>query len=182
MAPTCPTPPPPADRGGARSGGWAANLSERNRVGSDARPAEIPGMPYLKRANGDPSGQCIELKGDQLVLGRLPECDVVLGFQGVSKRHARIYRSDAQYYLEDLRSLNGTKVNDVGVQPGKDRPLRQGDRINICDVEFIYYIRLPKTGDGGFDPGVLVTDDDGVTGTIHTFDASSVHLSSIKPE
>ncbi|HEX8200316.1 MAG TPA: SpoIIE family protein phosphatase [Isosphaeraceae bacterium] len=137
-------------------------------------------MPYLKRANGDPSGQLIELKGEEMVLGRLPECDVILDFQGVSRRHARIYRDRGQYYLGDLKSLNRTKVNDTVVEPGQDHQLRQGDRINICDVEFIYYTRPPK---GAFepDPAVLVTEEDD-RGTIHTFDASSVHLSSVKPE
>src|SRR3954452_6173118 len=117
-------------------------------------------MPYLKRANGDPSGQCIEMKGDEVILGRLPECDVVLDFQGVSRRHARIYRTDAHYYLADLKSLNRTKVNDAIVEPGQDHLLRQGDRINICDVEFVYYTKLPKQPSPESDPGVLVTDED----------------------
>jgi sigma-B regulation protein RsbU (phosphoserine phosphatase) len=138
-------------------------------------------MPYLKRANGDPSGQCIEMKGDEVILGRLPECDVVLDFQGVSRRHARIYRTDSQYYLDDLKSLNRTKVNDNFLEPGQAHLLRQGDRINICDVEFIYYPKLPKGPGVESDPGVVVIDEDD-RGTIHTFDASSVHISSVKPE
>lgn len=138
-------------------------------------------MPYIKRANGDPTGQCIEIKGDEAILGRLPECEIVLDFQGVSRRHARIYRSASQFYLEDLKSLNRTKINDHFVEPGKDHPLRQGDRINICDVEFIYYTKLPKRPGLESDPGVLVTDDE-TGGTLHTLDASSVHVSAVKPE
>jgi sigma-B regulation protein RsbU (phosphoserine phosphatase) len=138
-------------------------------------------MPYLKRANGDPSGQCIELKGDEIILGRLPECDVVLDFQGVSRRHARIYRDNSQYYLTDLKSLNRTKVNDTFVDPGHDHLLTQGDRINICDVEFIYYPKLPKRTGAESDPSVLVIDEDD-RGTINIFDASSVHIASVKPE
>src|SRR3954462_12603910 len=117
-------------------------------------------MPYLKRANGDPSGQCIEMKGEETVLGRLPECDVVLDFQGVSRRHARIYRTNSQYYLADLKSLNRTKVNDAYIEPGQDHLLHPGDRINICDVEFVYYAKLPKRSGSESDPVVLVTDED----------------------
>ena len=35
-------------------------------------------MPFLKRANGEQSGQCIEIKGDEFLLGRAPDCDLIL--------------------------------------------------------------------------------------------------------
>src|SRR3954452_15659932 len=101
-------------------------------------------MPILKRVTGDAAGQIIELKGDLTVIGRSPECHIVLDPNGVSRRHAEIRRVGDTSFRADLNSRNLTKVNNNRVDPGKDHLLQPGDRINICDVEFIYYTAPPK--------------------------------------
>ena len=101
-------------------------------------------MAFLKRANGETAGQIIELKADRIIIGRSPEhCHVVLDPNGVSRRHAEIYRKADDHYLADLNSRNMTKVNNSKVIPGIDHRLAPGDRINICDVEFLFYPQLP---------------------------------------
>ena len=80
---------------------------------------ESTGMAFLKRANGETAGQIIELKPDRIVIGRSPEhCHVVLDPNGVSRRHAEIYRKGEEYFLADLNSRNMTKVNNTKVIPG----------------------------------------------------------------
>jgi pSer/pThr/pTyr-binding forkhead associated (FHA) protein len=61
-----------------------------------------------------------------MVIGRLPDCDVVLPDTNVSRRHARIYRDGTDVVVEDLGSTNGTKVNGVRVAR---KVLSPGDRI-----------------------------------------------------
>src|SRR5262249_52835393 len=100
-------------------------------------------MAILKRVTGDAAGQIIELKHEITVIGRSPECHIVLDPNGVSRRHAEIRRQGEVFYLADLRSRNKTKVNNNEVLPSNDHQLQPGDRINICDVEFIYYIMPP---------------------------------------
>ena len=67
-----------------------------------------------------------------LVLGRGPECDVVLKRQSISRRHAQITARDDEFTLEDLRSTNGTFVNGNRIH-GPSR-LQDGDVINLHDV------------------------------------------------
>ena len=101
--------------------------------------------PILKRANGEAAGQFIELKPDRIVIGRSPKlCHVVIDGEGVNRKHAEIYRKGDEFYLADLNSFNGTKVNATRVIPGIDHRLDSGDWINICGVEFLYYRRFTE--------------------------------------
>src|SRR5262249_51097945 len=50
------------------------------------------------------------------VIGRAPECDVVLRRPEVSARHCRLTRTPQGFLLEDLGSSNGTFVNGTRVQ------------------------------------------------------------------
>ena len=74
-------------------------------------------MPFLRRENGEQRGQCIELKAEEFLIGRAPDCHLVLDPQGVSRHHARIRRDGRRYFLEDLRSRNTTKLNDEVLTP-----------------------------------------------------------------
>jgi serine phosphatase RsbU (regulator of sigma subunit) len=141
-------------------------------------------MPVLKRVNEGPPGQFIELKADSLVIGRAPECDLVLTSQGVSRRHAEIKRLGPDLFLCDLHARNRTKVNDRDLTAGEAHPLKNGDRINICDVEFVYYIKLPTTSETARDKDeMLVVDGDDGT-ELHSLDASrsDLQLSAVRPE
>ena len=144
-------------------------------------------MAFLKRANGESAGQVIELKPDRIVIGRSPEhCHVVLDPNGVSRRHAEIYRKGEEFFLADLNSRNMTKVNNTKVIPGVDHRLMPGDRINICDVEFLFYPRLPAEN-AAKEPGdiMIVNEADSQDSPhLHTLDASrsSAMASLVKPE
>src|SRR4051812_48886519 len=103
-------------------------------------------MAILKRVTGDPSGQLIELKTDVTVIGRLPECQIVLDPNGVSRRHAEIRRTGSAFVVADLGSRNKTLLNDNPLRAGQEHALKTGDRINICDVEFVFYPAAPPPG------------------------------------
>ncbi|MCU0276745.1 MAG: FHA domain-containing protein, partial [Acidobacteria bacterium] len=65
------------------------------------------------------------IRKDEYVIGRSPECDMVLEEPTVSARHARIVRRGGHYELEDLHSTNGTFVAGVKIEIKK---LRNEDR------------------------------------------------------
>jgi len=73
-------------------------------------------------------GTTIEIRDDPVVIGRLPDCDVVLNDPNVSRRHAQIARSGDDVVLDDLGSTNGTKVNGA---PARSMNLIDGDEITI---------------------------------------------------
>lgn len=94
-------------------------------------------MAVLRAVKGLVPGQIFPLEHGSAILGRHPDCDIVLDQKAVSRQHARILRIDSQHYIEDLRSRNGTFVNDEPVQ-GR-RLLQDGDRVQICDLVFVFH-------------------------------------------
>jgi serine/threonine protein kinase len=62
------------------------------------------------------------LRGDSVMVGRDRSCAIVLAHPAVSRRHARITLSGTSYVLEDLKSANGTFVNNTRVDRAKLKP------------------------------------------------------------
>lgn len=88
----------------------------------------------LKVRGGERDGMEIPLTRPQLVLGRLPSCDVPLDGLTVSGLHCRILKMQAGVFLEDLRSRNGTFVNGRVVSLLTE--LSAGDVIRVGEATF----------------------------------------------
>ncbi len=98
-----------------------------NRYSIDAEVREGPdGLPAGSIRLTD--GRRITIGAQSLVLGRLPECAVVLNDPNVSRRHAEIRRRGSDVLVVDLGSTNGTRVNGVRV---KEQLLNDGDEIEV---------------------------------------------------
>jgi len=66
---------------------------------------------------------------DELSVGRKADNLLILGDKYVSSQHAKIYRKNTDYVLQDLGSTNGTLMNNKRV---KDRVvIKKGDEIKI---------------------------------------------------
>jgi len=64
----------------------------------------------ILRANGE-AGKVYTAEGDAISFGRSDECDVQLDDNYVSGRHAEIRSIEGRFYLQDLKSTNGTWIN-----------------------------------------------------------------------
>ncbi|WP_417847952.1 SpoIIE family protein phosphatase [Thalassoglobus sp.] len=111
------------------------------------------------------------LEGEQIVLGRHPNCEIVLQSGVVSRRHAQILVSHGTYYLEDLRSRNGTYVNEQVISGRHE--LQEGDQLRLCDVVLTF----------AFTPSALITATnrvgaDGVGKTLEVSNSEILNLSS----
>lgn len=68
-------------------------------------------------------------EGQCLVIGRGKDADVVINNTAVSRRHTSLELKDGQYYLADLRSMNGTKVNRRKIRSAT--PINKSDQLNV---------------------------------------------------
>jgi serine/threonine protein kinase len=79
------------------------------------------------------------LEGDSIMVGRDRTCSVVLAHPAVSRRHARITMNGGSYTLEDLKSANGTYVNNTRVDKAVLKP---GDVVRFgADPACSYVLR-----------------------------------------
>ena len=98
-------------------------------------------------------GETIVLKKDKLVIGRREGCDIVLRFANVSSQHARMTLEGGYWFVKDLGSSNGTKVNGFRV----DRKRLDPDAV-ISFAKHTYTIQYNPELLGAF--GAPPPDDD----------------------
>lgn len=142
-------------------------------------------MFYLLANNGPQAGRKYELKGDKWVLGRHPDCDIVIEVGAVSRNHCQVVREGNSYRLEDLGSRNGTFLNDETEKIHGRRPLTLGDVVRVCEVSFTFRSDVPQAGStgptvrilDGAGLGAFVADDEGKTTTSSTI-MSKLEVSS----
>jgi len=100
-------------------------------------------MYFLVANNGPQAGRKYELKGDKSILGRHPDCHVVIEVGAVSRNHCHVIHEGNEYKVEDLGSRNGTFLNDEPEKINGRRPLKVGDVIRVCEVSFTFQSDAP---------------------------------------
>src|SRR5574341_545131 len=96
-----------------------------------------------------PNGQCIPIQLQETIIGRshprdatVPDVDLfALGLENArtaSRRHCRVFWKDSVYYVEDLNSMNGTKLNEQQLEAGRSYALHEGDEIVAGEVHLLF--------------------------------------------
>ncbi len=106
-------------------------------------------------SEGKEAGREFVFDQQSVVIGRTPECDVILYDAGVSRRHARIFDEGAGFQIEDLGSSNGTVVNGSKVSK---QPLKDGDSIILGPVRFTF---AAVAGDLPAEPSTEIAEEGG---------------------
>lgn len=84
----------------------------------------------LRVRNGDSTAR-LALTGSRLVVGRKPACDLSLHDPTVSREHAAFVRRGDDWWVVDLDSTNGTRVNGASTA---EHGLEAGDRIELGEA------------------------------------------------
>lgn len=85
-------------------------------------------MPRLYVVGGDGQIFSFSITRNKVSIGRSRDNDICLSDNTVSRRHAEIIRKEKTYFLADLGSYNGTRVNGKAVQTAS---LKHKDNIQI---------------------------------------------------
>ena len=107
-------------------------------------------MSALLIRQGPNAGTTIPLTTERFVIGRNPDCGVIIPITSVSREHATILRVQGHYWTEDgdgkgNKSRNGTFVNKQAVT-GRSK-LKNNDEIRICDFIATFVDPPPTTAE-----------------------------------
>ena len=99
---------------------------------------------YLKVSDDtDNMRDIFKLEEDQSewIVGRDETADIMVENPNISRKHFKIIKEERDYVIEDLKSSNGTVLNDKDLKPGKSYTLHSGDMIYILDIEMVFEIK-----------------------------------------
>ncbi len=83
----------------------------------------------------------------ELTLGRQKAmCDIAVKEQSASRKHCKVFAKGSQFWVEDLGSANGTKLN--GVRITEAERIRHGDRIGIGKAVIVLHLDSNNTETG----------------------------------
>src|SRR6516164_2449447 len=98
--------------------------------------------PFLVTRRDDGYGDVIALEvGQRCTLGRANTNRVVLRDELCSREHAEVYFADGRWRLRDLKSLNGTRVNN---EPIDEWELVAGDEFQVGRTRFLYVNQIEE--------------------------------------
>jgi predicted component of type VI protein secretion system len=88
------------------------------------------------------------------VIGRSPDCQIVVPDRQVSRQHVRLRKCEQGYMAEDLGSKNGTHVNGsiirepVVLQDGDEIQVALAAKLAYLGSEATVQLAFPSTGEG----------------------------------
>lgn len=97
----------------------------------------------IPQGGGDP----IPLMKKKLLIGRRESCDVVLRFSNVSAHHCQLVVEHGYWFVKDLNSRNGTRVNGSRIERKRLDP---GSHLRIA--KHIYEVEYSPTDLGAAGP------------------------------
>ncbi|MFO0912961.1 MAG: response regulator [Pirellulales bacterium] len=117
----------------------SANVDDTSLPRLDpARPAGD--QPAMERPTGNlgllvarEGGRPIVLTKPRLTVGRLESCDLVLNHPKISHHHCVLCLHQGWWFVKDLHSKNGTKVNQA---PVVEQVLRPGSTLTLGSLDF----------------------------------------------
>lgn len=98
-------------------------------------------MPYILRYVEGDQEKTLEVIRAEFLIGRAPDCDLILAQPGISRQHCRITTQNGEHYIEDLKSKNGTRVNNIYIHKSRLNP---GDGIVLAEFSLSFEFLNPK--------------------------------------
>ena len=88
-------------------------------------------MAKIQVLEGPMSGVHFDIDQEVVFVGRSPGNDVRIPDEAVSRRHLKIFSVESCYFIEDLKTKNGTLINGEALDAGFARLVTENDRIQL---------------------------------------------------
>ncbi len=108
--------------------------SRKNRAEAGSRGPLLL-LTYAGALEAAETGRKFLLDGDEIIIGRSSDASIQIDRDSVSRRHARLAKTETGWTVQDLQSTNGSYVNDV---PIREHKLVAGDLLKVGSAIFRY--------------------------------------------
>lgn len=112
--------------------------TQRDEMTVDSMP-QSNWVPTLTILSGGQQGLCLEIGRESFTIGRSRGNTLVLADKAISRRHAAVEEKDGRYFLYDLKSRWGLKVNGIET---RECELKFGDEIEIAGIRLGFAMQL----------------------------------------
>jgi pSer/pThr/pTyr-binding forkhead associated (FHA) protein len=96
----------------------------------------------LKVLSGTHKGKEIKIKDEKFLIGRSESCHLRPKSESISRKHCAIVQKDGMVLAIDLKSRNGTFVNEKQLSTEKAKILKSGDKLRCGQLEFEILIEV----------------------------------------
>ena len=118
-------------------------------------------VPTLQILSGPHAGRLFKIDRDLMIIGRNPDCDLVLEPKSVSRRHAAIVRRERDHVIKDLGSTRGTYVN--GLRLTQPVVLKSGCVIQVGELQLSFKTQVVQIHEGDDDQSTVFATIDMAT-------------------
>lgn len=111
---------------------------------TNSRKTGFTEFPYIKLIN---QKETLDFRVEEaytldrsIVIGRQDTSDIVIKDPYISGKHIKFEKSEDGWWLKDLESKNGTRINGEKMKSNDRVPLKSGDRIGFGILDFIFIL------------------------------------------
>lgn len=130
----------PRPQAGQRPAGEDTSPRANNDATAAVPTANL--VPYFRISYPNTADdEVLKLEGHLWVAGRDPASEIPIDSPHVSRKHFELARTKEGFFITDLGSSNGTKLNGQRIPPHEPKRLESGDEIQVKNVEMAFEIR-----------------------------------------
>ena len=94
----------------------------------------------LKVLKGSHQGKEIPISSEKFLIGRSDSCHLRPKSESISRKHCIIVLRDGKVLIQDLKSRNGTFINEKRLPSDRAKVLREGDCLRVGKLAFEVHI------------------------------------------
>ena len=116
---------------------------ETSLIEEEVEPIILPD--YILEVDNNEVVESIEvIHKENYVIGRQAQLQNYITNSGVSRRHIEIVKENDEFYVRDLKSKNGTRINNIRMASGEQKKLNNNDVIEIPDLAITFRLALEE--------------------------------------
>jgi pSer/pThr/pTyr-binding forkhead associated (FHA) protein len=88
-------------------------------------------MPKINLIDGAMKGRSFDFDDNTVFIGRSLKTDIQIGDNAISRKHLKVFKIGKRFFIEDLKSTNGTLINGEQIASGESYEVNEKDKIQI---------------------------------------------------